>query len=341
MKKKVVFVIFFLVAASMFFSLRHTRMDIAALLELPPCFRIGGALHHYFEPNCVGTSPVRKIEYSINEDGLRDRKRAEIGDRPILFLGDSMVEGWGIPIEDSIGRRVEEYFKVSGKNKSLNAGIRFTGPIVQSARLLKIVPVYKPGAIVWVLDENDVNDDKLFYSLSKRSDENGIPIEFSTDDFDSVTWLANWKGQLGFLSPLVDFPLYLLYQMNVKTIGKRWPKTNFSVCGGVQRGIEFLRKNHVPLFMVSLPLGPNNKNKFMVDEFKALFDCVKNEKVLDLRGVLRGRQSIYLARDTHLNAEGNKIVADSIMAAFGEDLRAVTGPVGKGSAKKAKHKNAP
>ncbi len=48
------------------------------------------------------------VEYRANEDGARDVERARRSDRPrVVVLGDSFLEGWGVPEADRLSNRLE------------------------------------------------------------------------------------------------------------------------------------------------------------------------------------------------------------------------------------------
>ena len=68
--------------------------------------------------------PEFDVGYEINAAGLREReieRRKPAGTRRLLVFGDSFAEGWGVEVEHTIGRRLEDL---------LNAG---TSPVRHEA----------------------------------------------------------------------------------------------------------------------------------------------------------------------------------------------------------------
>jgi hypothetical protein len=284
------------------------KVNPAELLEIPPCFRIGGDLHHYFEPNCQGTSPISGIKYAINEDGLRERERKKLGLGAVMVLGDSFVEGKGIEFSATLSQVLERKLKKT----VINAGVRSRGPVLESLELKRLSQIYKPSLVIWVLNENDVFDDKFAYSLKRSVDQNAVPLTLSIEDFESVSWLSDLRAKLGSLGVIFDFPLYFAYRRSVEKLVLR-ENTGFTVCGGVQRGIEIARKQKTPLFFVLTPLGPNSATKGM--DFATILPCLAGETVLDLREALNQKE-FFLQGDTHLNPHGVEQMAELLRQAI-------------------------
>jgi hypothetical protein len=290
------------------------RMDFEALLEIPPCFRIGGPLHHYFEPGCQGVSRSG-IEYVINEDALRDRPRQELGQGAVMVLGDSLVEGKGLAFADTISQKLESRF---GRT-FINAGVRSRGPVIQSLALQELIGTYEPSFLLWVLNENDVDDDKLAYALQTESDENGVPVTLGTEDFDRVAWIGGLRSRIGGLGGILDFLVYASYARAVKDLVDR-PETGFEACGGINRGLRIADEGNLPVLLAITPLGPNNPHRYLEKNFQKLIPCLDSRRVVDLRVPLS--PDLYLPKDTHFNSAGVDWLADSLM----EPLRAALPP---------------
>lgn len=286
------------------------QRDFALRLEIPPCFRIGGERHHYFEADCSGTSPVSGIPYRINEDSLRERPRAEIGTGAVLVLGDSNVEGKGLVFEETLSQLLE-----SGSDiRFINAGLRTRGPVLESLALRELYPVYKPKSLLWVLNENDVSDDRFAFALKQKTDAEGVPISLSTEDFDGVREISAWRARLGGMVGILDFLVYRAYRAQVTSILER-QDTGHESCAGIRRGLRFAREQKLPVLFAIIPLGPHNPEKYMEAEFPAMLPCLAGERVLDFRE-LKGRPEFFLDRDTHLNKAGNQWLAERILPEF-------------------------
>src|SRR6266404_8721279 len=71
-------------------------------------------------------------DVTINSQGLRDREiplERTPGTERIMMLGDSFVLGWGVPLEETISKRLERQFAKDGKkSKSSVRGSETTIP---------------------------------------------------------------------------------------------------------------------------------------------------------------------------------------------------------------------
>ncbi len=176
--KIIVTILVVLLGASVFLVSQKWRRTAALVMQLPPCLEIGGPLHHFFKPNCKGayTFNGEEIAYAINEIGLRERPLRDLLVGQVLVLGDSMIEGWGLPWPDTIPQKLEQNFWHGKRWQFLNAGIRSTGPIVIGARIDKLVTTLKPARAILFLTENHLLDERLAHALAKVKDDRGIPL---------------------------------------------------------------------------------------------------------------------------------------------------------------------
>ena len=82
------------------------------LFRRPPVWCYDPELGWSHVPDRVGrlVTPEFDVEMRINSIGLRDREFADAkaaGVRRVALFGDSFVEGWGVPIEAAVSRRLE------------------------------------------------------------------------------------------------------------------------------------------------------------------------------------------------------------------------------------------
>ena len=95
---------------------------------------------------------------SVNSLGLRDRDYPipRQGNAPrILVLGDSMVFGAGLPVEETIPSRLEE---LNPDTEVINAGIFGYNLVQQVALLSEIGPAYRPDVVVAAFVHNDIDN---------------------------------------------------------------------------------------------------------------------------------------------------------------------------------------
>ncbi len=103
--------------------------------------------------------------HALNLYGFRDEtwllaKRR--GTTRVAFVGDSFVEGFSAPCEDTIPRRFAELARRRGEAlESLNLGVG-GGSLESYGRLLRdALPLFRPDAVILVLFANDVVEKRL------------------------------------------------------------------------------------------------------------------------------------------------------------------------------------
>src|SRR5262249_46076707 len=67
------------------------------------------------------------VDVETNSEGHRDRElpiERQPGVGRVVMLGDSFIEGWGVPFEDTISKRLEKLFDKAGeKVEVMNTGV--------------------------------------------------------------------------------------------------------------------------------------------------------------------------------------------------------------------------
>lgn len=98
------------------------------------------------------------VTYHTNSEGMRDKPRTRQSDASrILMIGDSFIEGWGVPEEDRLSNRLEKYL---GK-EVLNFGTSgYFGPTQYYLLYKTFAKQFSHDeVIVGILPSNDFNDD--------------------------------------------------------------------------------------------------------------------------------------------------------------------------------------
>ena len=161
-------------------------------LQPPPCFEVGAPFHHRFRADCEETllTPNGPVPFRTNEDGLRELARATVTAHPrrALFLGDSVVEGWWLAHEQALTTHLNRAQK---NTYFINAGLRSTGPLFTARRLPALIAAYKPRAILYLLNENDVLDDRIACALAESRAGPPSTWSFTAEDFSLPGW-ASW-----------------------------------------------------------------------------------------------------------------------------------------------------
>lgn len=124
--------------------------------------------------NCRCETPDFVQTYErTNSHGQRDRERTlrkPEGVRRVLLLGDSVVEGYGLPESQTISRRLEELFK-DGTTEVLNFGVSAYCTRAE-IELLEVKGLrFDPDVVVLVFVEND------FDNFNREAFPLGSPVD--------------------------------------------------------------------------------------------------------------------------------------------------------------------
>ncbi len=97
------------------------------------------------------------VDVSINSDGLRDREysTSSTGAYRMIFLGDSLTFGWGVPREDTFEYLLEERLNQQGRAEILNFGIGNYNTAQEVALFVKKGLKYNPDKVVAFYFVND------------------------------------------------------------------------------------------------------------------------------------------------------------------------------------------
>lgn len=291
--------------------------------ELPPCMEIGEPFHHRFRPNCAGelATPSGSVPFSVNEDGLRERPRAQIMLRPrrVLVAGDSFVEGWWVSGEQALSSQLSAalppfYF--------INAGLRSTGPIMQAARLGSLLEVYRPELLLWVLNETDGLDDRFACSVMKDS---RTPLaQFGAPEFGLHGWRKPIAELLGNTNTgqRVRKAAYLAEW-------ERLVQSEAAGACGACRGVREFRRTaeaaKVPIFVVYLAKGFPDPGRHYAKgrpPKEELLDCLAKEKLSPYLAAVEG-ENYFWEGDFHLNPEGLSYLAASLTGPLAAQLKKV------------------
>ena len=128
--------------------------------------------------------PEFDVEYRINSFGLRDREYSRLkppGTRRLLIFGDSFAEGWGVQMEETVGRRLERELNSTQPdfaNQVLNFGVAGFGTDQELLYFDQLGRHYEPDHILLLFYPND-----LLNNLSKRGigAERGFKPYFTLD----------------------------------------------------------------------------------------------------------------------------------------------------------------
>jgi hypothetical protein len=154
--------------------------------------------HHQLVPNSKYHHKELEFNYLWENNSLGMRDRPRMKETPpntfrILFLGDSMVQGYGVPLEQSMVYLLENSINQpprSQKIEILNGGIFGYSPLLEYLYLQEIFPKVKPDLIlVGLFLGNDIGDDH-FYTESGKWQSNDQVL------FTEMTWPWDYMNKV-------------------------------------------------------------------------------------------------------------------------------------------------
>ena len=115
-------------------------------------------------PGAAGemVTPEFELDIAINGDGLRDRDYARTripGSWRLLAFGDSFVEGWGVPLESSVSKRLEVELQEQGGDRAvevINFGVAGYGTDQELLFFEKQGRLYRPDDVLIFFYGNDL-----------------------------------------------------------------------------------------------------------------------------------------------------------------------------------------
>jgi len=135
--------------------------------------------HHELTPNTRYRHKELEYDYiwENNSLGMRDRQRSPSKDPQsfrIFFLGDSMVQGYGVPLEQTMVSLLETSLNKPEREKKvevLNGGVFGYSPFLEYLYLKEAMPWVDPDLVIMGFSlVNDVGDD-YFYTHQARVSE--------------------------------------------------------------------------------------------------------------------------------------------------------------------------
>ena len=304
------------VSASGVFLYFRDRNRANLAFKIPDCIEYGDGYHHRFRPNCESHIVLhgRNIGYSINAVGMRERDLTLLSQKErVLVLGDSFVEGWGLFTSEMLTSKLEA---MEPSKYFLNGAIRSSGPVYTAQRLSMLLPLVKPKRVIFIANENDLQDDLLFSGL----EENGgiqLPFAFTRRDYQSAQPYHDFFLRLGSFgaSNFFRWLEYSLYKISFRKIIEDSRSRKPDPCNGLRLMEKLLRENGMPsLQVVLVPSGPETSLDAGIHkrEFKVMEHCFQG--ALDIRDFLRAKPEYFFEHDDHPNPEGIEKVAKLINA---------------------------
>jgi hypothetical protein len=322
-------------------------------VQTPPFHHLRPANRHHVVVSRFGEF---RVDVRINSDNLRDVERpvAKPADvTRIVLVGDSMVEGIQVPLEQTFVKRLEQLLvqKTGRKHDVINGGIGSNSATTEYLLLKHKLLKYEPDVVILAFFPADVSDDDK-YRADMIFDPNGVPLTLA-DRKDSVQRSIFWpvvaySRVLRFFvenvmtleeSKVSDLSISVLNSAYTERETQAWDLTKRAIRASrdlaVSRGARFV--------LMALPypiqISPNEDGVGAGRIPKPLWSSTQPQQVLaqfareedmlyvDVLPMLRESASarLYFEHDQHPTSEGHDVIAKALTT-FLLDSRVTTAP---------------
>ena len=251
------------------------------------------------------------VDVATNAEGHRDREipvERQPGVGRVVMLGDSFIEGWGVPFEDTISKRLEKLFDKAGeKVEVMNTGVGNYNTIMEVEAFLTRDAKFKPDMVVLNYTFNDAEPVPSYGSTGFLA-RNSEAAVFLVGGMDSLMRLFGEKQ---------TWDKYYLGLYN--TPG--WDAAK----AAIHKLADYCRQNKIKLMIVNWP-ELHDVNNYRLQKITDLLHGVADaEKVpfVDLLNSVKGQESSKLwvtAPDPHPNAYANELYANYLFPFLKEEL---------------------
>ena len=241
----------------------------------------------------------QKINFQINERGLRGDKLRSKSKRRILFLGGSITLGWGVKEEDVVTNRLEKMFLDVGQDvEVLNGGMLNYNTNRYVTRFFEKLIDLRPTDIVinyFLRDAEDLKPTKPNYLL--RNSQLAVTV------WTAINRTINSKMQNS-----MDEYYSSMYKKN--NIGFQVMEQN------LKKLAEYAKSNNIRIYIVMIP-DINNLIDYKFDYIHEMIGEIAQENnynFIDSLPQFRGIsfESLYaMPGDPHPNSRGHKIIAET------------------------------
>ncbi len=195
-----------------------TRLVAPQVYRRPPVWEFDARLGWRHRPGAAGrlVTPEFDVPMVINADGLRDRATpAATAGRRLLAFGDSFVEGWGVPLEASVSKQLEQRLAAAEPVEVLNCGIAGYGTDQELLLYETLAPRFAADTVLLFFYGNDLWNNasdrgigaergfKPYFRLDSdgRLALRGTPVrrlpQWDEEWWDAQPWPRRWDRFLG------------------------------------------------------------------------------------------------------------------------------------------------
>lgn len=276
-----------------------------------------------FEPKPGASGNLMNHPISYSADGLRNQN-ADMTlslDRPVLAVGDSYTEGFGVGNDDAWPAALERKLR----RRVLNGGVRGYGLDQIVLRAEELIPKVQPGTVVLAFIADDIrratlsvyeSRPKPFFTIAGRSLElHNVPVSEAP-----ALQHKTWRWILGH-SFLLDYIMRRLHLQAIwygdDTTGQDGPVLACLLMHRFASATASLTALVVaqPQYDAWLTTGAEPTNRRLVTDVLACareagLNTLNLYDVFEKAGARDDPSRLYV--DWHFNAAGNRLVADAI-----------------------------
>jgi len=240
------------------------------------------------------------VDVKTNSIGHRDFEypvARQPGVPRIMMLGDSFVEGWGVPFDETITKRLERMFTDSGRKvEVMNTGVGNYGSVQEVEAFMVRDAKFKPDIVVLNFD---------FRSA--------IPVP----KYEYDNWLGRHSEGVVFLMAGLDS------MFRMAGAGNEWDKSYLRLFdqpgwqdakAAIERLADYCRKNNIKLVIANWP-ELHDVNNYRLGHITDLIRGVAEQEhvpFVDLLNAVKGQEPSKLwvtAPDPHPNGYANELYA--------------------------------
>jgi GDSL-like Lipase/Acylhydrolase family len=250
------------------------------------------------------SSRLMGVDISINSMGVRGPEFSQLpaeGVRRLLFLGDSLTLGWGVPEENTFSRIIEQKLKKSMQVEVINAGHG-------NFNTEQEVEFYFSQGVNWGAKEVIlfffINDAEVTQQISDFA-------FFGYSRFITLIW--SFQRQIHVEAEHLPFETY--YKSLFRPENPGWSAAKSSLI----QITDHCKKNNIAFKVVLLPELHNLKNYPFIEQHRLVTDFLTAQSVrfLDLINFFQGYENpeeLWVAKDdAHPNKLGHELISKYIV----------------------------
>jgi lysophospholipase L1-like esterase len=281
-------------------------------------------------------TPDATLTYQANAWGMRDRERdkSASGEKRVVVLGDSFMEGWGVATEDRLSDRLERATGLEHLNFGTSGSFGPTQVLMLYTHLAK--DFEHAALIISILPDNDFLDDDFDYCKTMHAGR--IRPFFTGTKPDYKLTITQPPATPPGSKLLEQFRLQFTYTGNVIKHFKELSRHKQAALPSDYAGYfdftpaQWDRMEHVlkefrkaapslPILVITIPCDTDFKRTAKNGEAPLPGKMRELCKTLDIQyldllpaiqSAPGGWSTCYLKTDRHWNSHGNKVAAEAV-----------------------------